>query len=384
MIDRIAAAAQRGARRRSPPPPTRPRSRSCACATSAARRSCRRLLREVAALPPEQRAAVGKAANEARQALEALIEARGGELAGAELDRAARRGPRRRDAARRAAAAARRACTCSARRGASSRTSSSASASPSWRGPRSRPSTTTSTRSTTARRTPPRARTDTFYVSEDVGAAHAHLADAGARDGGAPAAAVRRRPRPRLPARPRRHPHAAVPPDRGARGRRGHHARRPEGHAAALRARDLRRRARGAAAPALLPVHRADRRGRRVLLQLRRQGLPAPTARAARCARARAGSRSSAPARSTRTSTRYVATTAANAPGYDPEKVQGFAWGLGVERIAMLKHGVPDLRLFFENDLRFLEQFVMRDAPLPWLREYCDPAARRRRRSRSG
>jgi phenylalanyl-tRNA synthetase alpha chain len=43
--------------------------------------------------------------------------------------------------------------------------------------------------------------------------------------------------------------------------------------------------------------------------------------------------------------------------GYDPEKVQGFAFGMGVERIAMLKHGVPDLRLFFDNDLRFLEQF---------------------------
>jgi phenylalanyl-tRNA synthetase alpha chain len=53
----------------------------------------------------------------------------------------------------------------------------------------------------------------------------------------------------------------------------------------------------------------------------------------------------------------YVATTEANAPGYDPEKVQGFAWGLGVERIAMLKHGIPDLRLMYENDVRFLEQF---------------------------
>jgi phenylalanyl-tRNA synthetase alpha chain len=42
---------------------------------------------------------------------------------------------------------------------------------------------------------------------------------------------------------------------------------------------------------------------------------------------------------------------------YDPEKVQGFAWGLGIERVAMLKHGVTDLRLFYENDLRFLEQF---------------------------
>ncbi len=53
----------------------------------------------------------------------------------------------------------------------------------------------------------------------------------------------------------------------------------------------------------------------------------------------------------------YVPTTAANDPGYDPEKVQGFAWGMGVERIAMLKHGIPDLRLYYENDLRFLEQF---------------------------
>ena len=53
----------------------------------------------------------------------------------------------------------------------------------------------------------------------------------------------------------------------------------------------------------------------------------------------------------------YVPTSEANAPGYDPEKVQGFAWGMGVERIAMLKHGIPDLRLYYENDLRFLEQF---------------------------
>jgi len=42
---------------------------------------------------------------------------------------------------------------------------------------------------------------------------------------------------------------------------------------------------------------------------------------------------------------------------YDPEKVQGFAFGLGIERVAMLKHGVPDLRMFFDNDVRMLEQF---------------------------
>jgi len=43
--------------------------------------------------------------------------------------------------------------------------------------------------------------------------------------------------------------------------------------------------------------------------------------------------------------------------GYDPEKVQGFAFGMGIERIAMLKHEVPDLRLLYDNDVRFLEQF---------------------------
>ncbi len=43
--------------------------------------------------------------------------------------------------------------------------------------------------------------------------------------------------------------------------------------------------------------------------------------------------------------------------GYDPERVSGFAFGMGVERIAMLKYGVDDLRLFFQNDLRFLTQF---------------------------
>ena len=45
------------------------------------------------------------------------------------------------------------------------------------------------------------------------------------------------------------------------------------------------------------------------------------------------------------------------AHGYDPERIQGFAFGMGIERIAMLKHGVPDLRKFFENDVRVLEQF---------------------------
>ena len=111
---------------------------------------------------------------------------------------------------------------------------------------------------------------------------------------------------------------------------------------------DDRRRA---PAPALLPVHRAERRVRRLVLQLHRR-LPQATGRAARCARARAGSRSSAPARSTRTCSSTCANTATT-----PSGIQGFAFGMGIERIAMLKHGVPDLRLLYDNDLRFLEQF---------------------------
>ncbi|GLI34141.1 phenylalanine--tRNA ligase subunit alpha [Desulforhabdus amnigena] len=43
--------------------------------------------------------------------------------------------------------------------------------------------------------------------------------------------------------------------------------------------------------------------------------------------------------------------------GYDPEEITGFAFGMGIERIAMLKFGIDDLRLFYENDLRFLKQF---------------------------
>jgi len=42
---------------------------------------------------------------------------------------------------------------------------------------------------------------------------------------------------------------------------------------------------------------------------------------------------------------------------YDPEEFSGFAFGLGIERIAMLKYGIDDIRLFYENDLRFLKQF---------------------------
>jgi phenylalanyl-tRNA synthetase alpha chain len=42
---------------------------------------------------------------------------------------------------------------------------------------------------------------------------------------------------------------------------------------------------------------------------------------------------------------------------YHPEQVQGFAFGMGIDRLAMLKYGIPDLRMLFENDVRLLQQF---------------------------
>jgi len=43
--------------------------------------------------------------------------------------------------------------------------------------------------------------------------------------------------------------------------------------------------------------------------------------------------------------------------GYDPKKVSGFAFGMGVDRLALLKYGVDDLQYFFQGDMRFLQQF---------------------------
>jgi phenylalanyl-tRNA synthetase alpha chain len=44
--------------------------------------------------------------------------------------------------------------------------------------------------------------------------------------------------------------------------------------------------------------------------------------------------------------------------GYDPEEVTGWAFGMGIDRITILKYGIDDIRLFLDNDLRFLRQFA--------------------------
>jgi phenylalanyl-tRNA synthetase alpha chain len=53
--------------------------------------------------------------------------------------------------------------------------------------------------------------------------------------------------------------------------------------------------------------------------------------------------------------------------GLDPDEVQGFAWGLGIDRIAMLKYGMPDLRPFFDADVRWIEHYGFRPLDLPSL-----------------
>ncbi|MES2907004.1 MAG: phenylalanine--tRNA ligase subunit alpha [Pseudomonadota bacterium] len=51
--------------------------------------------------------------------------------------------------------------------------------------------------------------------------------------------------------------------------------------------------------------------------------------------------------------------------GLDPDKVQGFAWGMGIDRLAMLKYGMPDLRDFFSGDMRWIEHYGFRPLDIP-------------------
>ena len=161
------------------------------------------------------------------------------------------------------------------------------------------------------------------------------------------AAGARRRARARVYRRDsRRHALADVPPGRGLRASTSA-SPWPTSRAtlARVRQRALRRRTRRMRfRPQLLPVHRAERRGRH-----RAASLCGGDGGRAASARAPAGSRSWAPAWWTRTSSRPSATTR--------RRCTGFAFGMGIERIAMLRYGIDDIRLFFENDLRFLQQF---------------------------
>ena len=110
-------------------------------------------------------------------------------------------------------------------------------------------------------------------------------------------------------------------------------------------ARAVLRRATSHAVPAeLLPVHRAVGRARRRVPGLRRHA-------AARCASTPAGLKCSAAAWCIRPSSRPSATT--------PRRYTGFAFGVGIERLALRLYGIDDIRMFYENDLRFLEQVAL-------------------------
>ena len=168
-------------------------------------------------------------------------------------------------------------------------------------------------------------------------AAHPDLAGAGARDAAVGAADLPGRAGRRLPPRRhRRHPQPDVPPDGGAGGGRGPHDGPPQGHDAPLLPRAARRRS------ARSCCSRTSSRS------------PSPrwTSRSRTSTRtaARPGSSWPAPGWST--------PTCSSTCGIDSERYTGFAFGCGLDRIAMIRFGVPDLRLFFENDLRFLEQFA--------------------------
>ena len=115
----------------------------------------------------------------------------------------------------------------------------------------------------------------------------------------------------------------------------GDHLRRPEGDAGGLRPRLLRPGDEDPLPPQLLPLRRAGRRGGRLLLHLRRHRR-ARTASAAAPARRPAGSRCWAPAWSTPRCWQNG--------GIDPARCTGFAFGMGVERLAMLRYGIDDLR----------------------------------------
>ena len=163
------------------------------------------------------------------------------------------------------------------------------------------------------------------------------------------AADPRHRARPHLPRRLRRDPFADVPSDRRAGDRRAHPYGPPEG----LPDRVLPRLLRGRRSAGALPPVASSRSPSR-----RRKSISAARARAASSPSARGGDWLEI------LGCGMVHPKVLANCGIDPARYQGFAFGMGIERIAMLKYGIPDLRTFYESDLR-------------WLRHYGFAAARR-------
>ena len=269
--------------------------------------------REIGALPPQARKEAGQRVGQARGAVNQALAARQAELEAEHeermlveetvdvtlpTDRAARR-----------PAPAHHACR------SGSPTSSWRWAGRSPRARSSRPSGSTSTRSTsgpTTRPAPCRTRsgpsrpTTTWCCAPTPRRSRPHDAHPRAAD-------LRRLPRPGLPhRRVRRHAQPGVPPGRGPRRRRGHHHGPPQGHARPLRRGDVRRGHHDAVPAVVLPVHRAVRRGRPGLLRL--PGRSVDDATPAAPAGARAGSSGAAAAWSTRGCSSPAASTPSATP----------------------------------------------------------------------
>ena len=189
---------------------------------------------------------------------------------------------------------------------------------------------------------PARAMHDTFYFADGRAAAHPHLAGADPRhaERGAPLAVI-------APGRVYRSdsdmtPLADVPPARRPGGGREHQLREPEGHPASA----SWRRSSSAISRCACGLRTSPSPSRRPKSTCR---ACSATARAAASASTPAGWRSPAAA--------WCIRTCCKASGIDPERYTGYAFGAGIDRLAMLRYGVNDMRLFFDNDLRFLEQF---------------------------
>ena len=202
---------------------------------------------------------------------------------------------------------------------------------------------------------PAREMHDTFYFPPKAGrlapvAAHAHLAGAGAHHAEPEAADPRHHPGPHLSQRQRPDPHADVPPGRGPGDRQGLASRPPEMDPARSSARrssrcdSVKMRFRPSFFPFTEPSLEVDIQCRRDKGEIR-FGEGEDWLEILGCG--------------------MVHPNVLRNCGLDPDEYQGFAWGMGIDRIAMLKYGMPDLRAFFEADVRWLDALRLPAARLP-------------------
>ena len=174
-------------------------------------------------------------------------------------------------------------------------------------------------------------------------AAHAHLSGADSHHGAHAASGARDLSRQGAPQRrARRDPLARLPSARRALRRYQYHPGRPEGNARPRHEGDVRQLGQDQFSPVVLPFYGTE-------LSRCRSRVRSAERRAAASARAADGSSCSARAWSIPAVFGFV--------GYDPEKYSGFAFGMGIERMTMLRYNIDDIQQFFLGDVRFLEQF---------------------------